>query len=251
MRIREIPNPRMAGLRPPGFKCDTCLVKREIEPFENRSFFMGIFGKPGAGKTSLCVSSLVSRKPRVYHRAFNHIYVFMPSSSRKSLRCDPFGALDAGNLYEDLDLASLADVYEKLQEQTPGPKGEFETNLIVIDDMTQSLKNHSIRKLLNHIVLNRRHLHCSIMIMSQYYNAIPLEMRKNLSSVIIVGRITNKKEYANMADEVLHLDKDDMDAVMRYAFQQPHDNLMVRLDTGHLYRNYSRLVLEEAAPGHT
>ena len=146
----------MAGLQPPGFKCDTCLVKRDIEPFENRSFFMGIFGKPGSGKTSLCVSSLVSRKPRIYARAFNHIFVFMPSSSRKSLRCDPFGSLEAGNMYENLDLASLSDVYEKLQEQTPGPGGEFETNLIVIDDMTQALKDYSIRRLLNHIVLNRR-----------------------------------------------------------------------------------------------
>ena len=162
MRIREIPNPRMAGLQPPGFKCDTCLVKRDIEPFENRSFFTGVFGRPGSGKTSLCISSLVSRKPCIYARAFSHVFILMPSSSRKSLRCDPFGALDAGNMYENLDLASLSDVYEKLQEQTPGPGGEFETNLIIIDDMTQALKDHSIRRLLNHIVLNRRHLHCSI-----------------------------------------------------------------------------------------
>jgi hypothetical protein len=245
MRIREVPNPRMAGLQAPGFKCDTCLVKRDIEPFENRSFFTGIFGKPGSGKTSLCVSSLVSRKPKVYAKAFNHVYVWMPSSSRKSLRCDPFGALDPGNLFEDLDLASLSEVYEKLQENTP------ETSLIVIDDMTQSLKDHSIRKLLNHIILNRRHLHCSIMIMSQYFNAIPLEMRKNLSSVIIVGRITNKKEYKNLAEEVLHLNKDDMDAVMRYAFQKPHDHLIVRLDSGRMYRNFARLILEGEEPAHT
>ena len=149
-------------------------------------------------------------------------------------------------MYENLDLASLTDVYEKLQEQTPGPGGEFETNLIIIDDMTQALKDYSIRRMLNHIVLNRRHLHCSIMILSQYYNAIPLEMRKNLSSVVIVGRITNKREYASMADEVLHLSKEDMDAVMRYSFQQPHDNLIVRLDTGRMYRNFGRLILEEA-----
>ena len=251
MRIREIPNPRMAGLTPPGFKCDTCLVKRDIEPFENRSFFMGIFGKPGSGKTSLCVSSLVSRKPKVYARAFSHIFVFMPASSRSSLSCDPFGALDPGNVYENLDLASLSGVYDRLQEQTPGPKGEFETNLIVIDDMTQSLKDYSIRKLLNHIILNRRHLHCSIMILSQYYNAIPLEMRKNLSSVVIVGRITNKKEYKNIAEEVLHLSKDDMDAVMKYSFQKPHDNLFIRLDSGRMYRNFARLILEGEEPAHT
>ena len=67
------------------------------------------------------------------------------------------------------------------------------------------------------------------MIMSQYFNAVPLEMRKNLSSVIIVGRITNKKEYKNLAEEVLHLDKDDMYAVMRYTFQKPHD--FIRLDS--------------------
>ena len=84
--------------------------------------------------------------------------------------------------------------------------------------------------------------------MSQYNNAIPLEMRKNLSSVVIVGRITNKREYASMADEVLHLSKEDMDAVMRYSFQQPHDNLIVRLDTGRMYRNFARLHAGHSLP---
>ncbi len=69
--------------------------------------------------------------------------------------------------------------------------------------------------------------------------------------MIIVGRITNKKEYKNLAEEVLHLDKDDMDAVMRYTFQKPHDHLFIRLDSGRMYRNMARLILEGEEPART
>ena len=174
MRIREIQNPTITSLRPPRFKCDVPLVQRQIEPFPNCSFAMLICGKPGSGKTSLCVSALTSRKPKVYWKAFNNIFPVMPQSSRQSMKCDPFGAIDQRNCYDDLSLANLVDIYEKLDDQEPCPDGSFQTNLLLVDDQTQMLKNGEIRKLLNHMVLNRRHLHLSIIFLSQYFNAIHL-----------------------------------------------------------------------------
>jgi hypothetical protein len=246
MKIREIQNPTITSLRPPQFKCDVPLVHRQIEPFPNCSFAMLICGKPGSGKTSLCVSALTSRKPKVYWKAFNNISPVMPRSSRQSMRCDPFGAIEQRNCYDDLSLANLVDIYEKLDDQELCPDGSFQTNLLLIDDQTQMLKNGEIRKLLNHMVLNRRHLHLSIIFLSQYFNAIPLEIRKNLSTIVIVGRISNKKEYANLCDEVLHTDRETMNAIMNYAFQRKHDNLIIDLETNRLYRNFNRLLLEAA-----
>ena len=247
MEIREIPNPTIASLRPPKFKCDVPLVQRQIEPFPNCSFNMLVCGAPGSGKTSLCVSALTSRKPKVYWKAFNNIFVVMPQSSRQSMRCDPFGAIEQRNCYDDLSLANLLDIYEKLDGQEPCPDGSFQTNLLLIDDQTQLLKNGEIRKLLNHLVLNRRHLHLSLIFLAQYFNSVPLEIRKNLSTIVIVGRISNKKEYKNLQEEVLHADRETMDGIMEYVFRSKHDNLIIDLDGGgKLYRNFNRLVIEGA-----
>jgi hypothetical protein len=163
------------------------------------------------------------------------------------MRCDPFGAIEQRNCYDDLSLANLLDIYEKLDGQEPCPDGSFQTNLLLIDDQTQLLKNGEIRKLLNHLVLNRRHLHLSLIFLAQYFNSVPLEIRKNLSTIVIVGRISNKKEYKNLQEEVLHADRETMDGIMEYVFRSKHDNLIIDLDGGgKLYRNFNRLVFEGA-----
>ena len=70
----------------------------------------------------------------------------MPTSSRRSIKCDPFGAIEQRNCFEDLSLANLLDLiqykitYEKLDDQEPCPDGSFQTNLLLIDDQSQFLK---------------------------------------------------------------------------------------------------------------
>ena len=127
MSIREIPNDRMAGLKAPEFVCDECIVPRDIEPLENKAFFLAVLGRPGSGKTSFCVSTLTSRKPKVYYKAFNHLWVFMPPASRKSLKCNPFARLR--HVFDDLDYANLTEVFEAIKKQGPQADGSYETNL--------------------------------------------------------------------------------------------------------------------------
>ena len=73
-------------------------------------------------------------------------------------------------------------------------------------------------------------------------------MRKNLSTIVIAGRVklTNKKEFKSLQEEVLHADRDTMSGIMEYVFRSKHDNMMVDLETNKLYRNFNRLVIEGA-----
>ena len=179
-------------LEPPKFCCDRPLCKRDIDPFENRSFFTVFVGQPRSGKTSHMISSLLSK--RVYNKVFDHIYVFMPTN-----------------------------------------------NLIILDDMAVFLKNNAVAKLLTYIILNRRHLRVSIMMTVQYFNSMPLPIRKNISSIVLANKPVNKKELDSITEELFSMDQKDSIDVLKYCFQKPYDKFHCVLEPLQYYRNLNRL----------
>ena len=144
MKILEHTNKELV-LKPPMFKCDVPIVNRLIDPFENKAFFTTYVGCAGSGKSSLMISSLLHKK--IYRKAFNNVFLICPPSSRNSVKNDPFGRLKQGHVFDDLSFEALNDIYEELAEQSEDSDGEFEHNLIIIDDQTQMLKSPSIAKL--------------------------------------------------------------------------------------------------------
>ena len=54
-------------------------------------------------------------------------------------------------------------------------------SLLILDDVTTSLKDKGLQQLLNQTIFNRRHYRLSIAILVQSYNAMPLSTRKTLS----------------------------------------------------------------------
>ena len=193
MKIREIKS--KLKLEPPTFVCDKPLSKRATDPFENRSFFTVFVGQPRSGKTSHMISALTSSK--VYNKVFDHIFVFMPEHSRKSMKKNPFRHIKQNQLYNELTHANLKAVLDVMDESSSDDSdGEHEpsNNLIIIDDMTIFLKQHAVAALLTYIILNRRHLRVSIMITVQYYNSLPMPIRKNISSIVLCNKPVNNKE---------------------------------------------------------
>ena len=82
-------------LKMPEFKVDEPLSKNIDDPLlsnMNRSFRCGLVGKAGSGKTSLMISFIQSPK-KYFKKVFNKIYVFMPNSSRNSMKNNIFNVL--------------------------------------------------------------------------------------------------------------------------------------------------------------
>ena len=148
MKITELKNKNEIILQAPSFKCDKPIVKRDIEPFENKSFFSVFVSCAGSGKTSTMISALTNKK--IYRKAFNSIWIIMPRTSRASLKRDPFQFLKRNHLYDELTLDNLLEIHETLTEQSEDDDGEIPNSLLVIDDFTQSLKNISISALIFH-----------------------------------------------------------------------------------------------------
>ena len=75
------------------------------------------------------------------------------------------------------------------------------------------LKNVEVRTVLKKLIFNRRHLKFNIIITAQVYNNLPMDIRKNITSLIMFK--CQKKELENVFDELFENKKDTFMEVMR------------------------------------
>ena len=75
----------------------------------------------------------------------------------------------------------------------------------------------------------------------QSFLSIPREIRKLVNNVIIFK--PSKVEFITLFDELFETPKDDAMALMRYAFQKPHDFLFLNVDNQRIYQDYDELIL--------
>ena len=246
MKITEIKNDNIE-LKVPKFKCDDCLTKRDITPYPNRNgFFMIVAGTMGSGKTSFLISSLTSNK--VWRKCFDNIYLVMPPTSRASLKKNPFKHLKENHIHDDLTYDVLGEIDEEIDGRDSDSDGDKENNLLIIDDQTQALKNNAIQSLLRHMVLNSRHKRLSVIILTQYLNAVPLALRKNASDIVLCNQPRNKKELDSIIEEYIGLEKQKGMEILRYCFKRKYDKLIMNLthnDGPQYYRNFNKLVFDE------
>ena len=197
-------------LKMPEFKVDEPLSKHlDDDPLltnMNKSFCCGLIGKAGSGKTSLMVSFI--QTPKKFKKVFNKIYVFMPNSSRNSMKNNAFNVLSEDQLFEGLSYEILSEVYERLLESTENNH----KSLLVFDDVQSYLKTKEVEVNLLHIIANRRHLRCSFFIVAQNYNKIPKNIRQSFTDLFLFN--VGKEEYINIFEENVNLSKDDFSKVL-------------------------------------
>ena len=155
-----------------------------------------------------------------------------------SLKNSPFKNHDPEKIFDELNYENLEEVYTRVKNSSE----EDQNTLLIIDDMTSDLKNHENLKLFMMLINNRRHLRLSIWILVQSYIAIPLNLRKTISHLVMF-KPANKKEYISLFDELLHLPKQLAEDVTQWVFKKNHDFLMVNVQTGALYKNHNKLLI--------
>lgn len=224
---------------PPKFHCDNELGESIPEPLPNRAFALGIFGQPGSGKSSMLVSLLTAKRPnRVYRGVFTDVHMVCPPHSRASLANTLYEDHPPDKVHDDL----TADVLTAILDRCKATAEEGENSLIVIDDCAVALKEKEVEKLLRKLIFNRRHYHTSLIIVSQTYNSMPLSLRKTLSH-FIAFKPANRKEIANIFEELIFQPKSVADEILEYTYQGKRDFLYGDSMTGKLYRNFNLLKL--------
>lgn len=171
----------------------------------NKSFACSFIGRAGSGKTSLMTGLLQTKKK--FKKVFHKIYLFMPSYSRNSMKECIFDCLPQDQIYHDLTLETLTDVYEKIEENT---KDDL-LSLIIFDDVQDKFKGEC-EKLLLKIINNRRHLRTCLMVVAQSYKKMSLDVRKALTNHFLFN--LSKEDYDIIHEERIYLPKPYWDTIL-------------------------------------
>lgn len=228
-------------LKPPKFICDKKLKDDVPAPYHllvNGYRFITILGRPGSGKTSMLIS--LFRDKKLLKRCYNNIILVIPRESLNSLS-------KKDNIFKDIAdekfFTSLTDI-DAIREMVKFYAEEGENSCIIIDDQTSYLKDAYIQKILSDIVFNRRHYRCSIMLLSQVYNSIPLKIRKLINICMIMYK-PSKKETQDIFEELLEHKEEVANEIFHMAFQKPFDVLLIDVPTQTIFSNSNEIIVSD------
>ena len=226
----------------PEFTCDNSPLGNHLNNYPmlshlNSYSFDVFIGKPGSGKTSLLISMLQGKKEnKIYRKVFNNILIVMPSSSIQSMKKNIFKDHDTEKMYDDLNINSINDIYNKLKLYSE----DNENTLLIMDDVGASLKNNEIQKLLKTIIYNRRHLKTKIIILVQSFISLPLEIRKLINNCIMFK--PSKIEMENFINELYETKKEYVIDLLQ-LYNRKGDYLFLNVDTQKIYYMFDEIIL--------
>ena len=180
------------------------------------------------------------RNKNAYRRVYESVHVIMPSHSVASLKDNLFANHE--KMHDELDFPTLQGISEKIKEDAE----EENNSLLILDDVAVALKDNDVQKLLRDLILNRRHYRLSIWLLVQTYNAIPLTVRKTISHLVMF-KPRNKKETANIFEELIFLDRDSADKLLRFIFDKPYSFLLADVDAGKLHKSFDLININDGS----
>ena len=185
-----------------------------------------------------------------------------------SLDKHPFEMHD--KVYHELDVPTLEGIYQELvsykvddkksiekkkmkkrskyeedyeSESESEEEKEIQYSAIIIDDMADVLKDKSIQKQLNRMIIKARHIQCSFIFTLQSYLYMPKIVRKQ-STYVSIFRPKHIEEWNPIAKELLHLNKEDALTMFNYVFDKPYNHIDLDTTTSTLYKNFNLLNLQ-------
>ena len=229
----------------PNFLCDNNAVGNHLNDHPltallNIYGFTCLIGRPSSGKSSLAIALITQKKPKIFRKTHNHVIVMIPANSIGSLKKNPFACLPAENIYNELTDQTIHKVYSDIDNASK----EDEKTLLYIDDMTTDLKKSKfIIETLKRMIYNRRHLKLNIIITAQSYVNLPLDLRKNITNLILFR--PPKKEMELIFAEMIESKKDLFCDVMKLAFDSAHNFLFVNVPSQRMFKNFDELIFHE------
>ncbi len=205
----------------------------------NKSFACSFIGRAGSGKTSLMTGLLQTSKK--FKKVFHKIYLFVPSYSRGSMKKCIFDVLPQDQIYNDLNIETLQDVYNKVVQN----REDGFLSLIIFDDVQDNFKGEC-EKLILKMINNRRHLLLSLMIIAQSYRKMSRDVRKALTNHFLFN--LSKEDFSDIYDERIYIDKNSWDTILTQYRKSNDKNgnfLFIDPEKQKMFINWDEVIFEE------
>jgi thymidine kinase len=237
IEILEKPNLKKVKMNVDDVIDDKMLKYPMVADLFSKTSFNVICGKMGQGKTTL-ITNLVKT---VFKRCFEHIILFMPAGSRRSIENDIYGKnIPADDIYDTLSDDTLDEAIDKIEENAENE----ENTLIIIDDFQAALKMPEIQARLQKIVTRMRHMRTTIFILQQNFQKLPKFLRELVTNVITFN--IGKSQLNKLFEETVQLDADKFQALVDLAFKEKNDWIAINVNGNrNVYRGFDRIVFDD------
>jgi Cdc6-like AAA superfamily ATPase len=206
---------------------------------------IALVGAPGSGKTSIMVSLVTSMKKnsRVYSGCYDHVIICANDTSIRSIADDPFKNIPTDQRHPEFNDAFL-DYFEELVKTTSANDKDV---LCIIDDACSRLRsNKRLHDRFLNLMLVRRHLKFSVMILCQDILQLSPAIRNALNGIVLFRQINNTRMNL-IREEYLDMSVEKYREFIKFAFQNPHDFLYISFKTTPptFYRNFKKIIINE------
>jgi hypothetical protein len=172
----------------------------------NNSCVYIISGRRGAGKSTLALSLLNSRK--AWRKRFTNIFFISGTAASDKKFARLVGELSKENKYFDhLDEAVVGECFSQCQQANSGADEDAPKplHLMLMDDVIMEMPK-SRQSLLNTLVIQSRHHNLTLCLITQKYNLIPSVIRANADLISFFPSL-NRKEVESFQED-LNLSKE-------------------------------------------
>ena len=209
------------------------------EPLQKSNFFYIMIGQPMSGKTNLWLN-LINKRKKFYWKQFHKIYIFSNSLHTISNKIK----LPEDQLFNGFDVEELASI---ISAEEGEEKEDSNKILIVFDDVITQISRNM--RIMLKLLYNRRHIGSgiSVIMTSQKYNKIPLEIR-SVSTGIFFFETKNKSEIETLYDEYGNMKRPDFNKLLAFVFDKKYNFLYMNLlnpVNAMYYKIFNKLSIEE------
>jgi len=201
-------------------------------PFMPKCSVMVISGFMGSGKSSFLNSIMTGTgKAKVYRNVFDKVHYITPKEVMESEENHPFKDHPPQRVYHDLEPETM----DKIIKDAIDVKEDGGNSAIIIDDMSEYLKDKTVEQRLKKLIYKHRHYKTQIIITMLNLKSLPKQLR-NLIDCYIVFRPKSNIEIQSLNDDVFNLGKDDLKQLLDYVFDEPYNFMFYNQRTHTFYK---------------
>jgi hypothetical protein len=180
---------------------------------------------------------------RIYRKCFDKILLVMPSNSRKSMKHNPLDDLPDDQTFDEFShkvidrVKEIRDEFDVLDKKNKRSRNQ----LLILDDITATLKNNDIQKALIELATNRRHLKLSIILLVHFIRNVPRPVRFQITQIAFF-KPANQLDSKIIQEEYINLPQDKYNELTRFVWVDSHDFLFIDKQNETYFKNLQKII---------